>query len=101
MFIVARKEVSEMITFRYFYAPAIAFALVGCTSEVDKCVDTEVKAWEAKNERERLYWKGREKPDFSKYGTLVSPTSGDDKSQCSKSEVMAEARKLCLILSRK
>ncbi len=62
----------------------------GCSSEIDKCVDAEVKAWEVKKSN----FSKTDRPDRNVWEELnYSRTHSLDKS---KEEVTAEARFRCL-----
>jgi hypothetical protein len=83
----------------------ITTALVGCGSEVDKCVAAEVKAWQAEQARvqkEWNFWQERKKidspvssngKDYSvELGLIVKPDVR------SVTEIEAQARKECLMI---
>lgn len=79
--------------------------LAGCASEVDKCVDAQVKAWQAEQERlAQDVASGRRQPATSNndIGRVIEAVQGkvvpDNRS---KAEVAAEARLRCLQVTEK
>jgi len=91
----------------FAYGLLVALALLsGCKSEVDKCVDSEMKAWDSQQQKIRKDWddwKARSKQqeksanggkDLSlELGLVVKP---DERSRL---EVEADERKSCMYIS--
>ena len=91
----------------FAYALFVAVALLsGCKSEVDKCVDSEMKAWDSQQQKIRKDWedwkirsKQQEKNanggrDLSlELGLVVKP---DERSRL---EVEADERKACMYIA--
>ena len=91
----------------FAYALFVAVALLsGCKSEVDKCVDSEMKAWDSQQQKIRKDWedwkirsKQQEKNanggrDLSlELGLVVKP---DERSRL---EVEADERKACMFIA--
>lgn len=75
----------------------------GCSSEVDKCVESQVAAWEAKKERDAEMWKQvreQKKSEEKKNGTSDEWEVVGEKDVRRKEEIEAEARVLCMKLAK-
>lgn len=83
----------------------ISLTLVGCSSEVDKCVDAKVKGWEAEQNRlkEELASgkKTLTKPENQTLYSLYNFEPIVKLDERTKAEVEAEYRGWCLRVSRK
>ena len=100
------NEISNMKKFNAFSLLVALALLSGCKSEVDKCVDSEMKVWDFQQQKIRKDWddwKARSKQqeknanggkDLSlELGLVVKP---DERSRL---EVEADERKACMFIA--
>ena len=75
----------------------ILFLLTACRNEVDKCVNSQVLAWEAKKKRDGEFWESRR-------AVLKNENNNneweviDERDMRKKEEIEAESRIICLKL---
>ncbi|MFM7294035.1 MAG: hypothetical protein ACKO1K_04380 [Burkholderiales bacterium] len=86
----------------------VTLLLVSCSSEIDKCVDTEVKAWELEQKEVKKEWEAWQQRSAaitkdSDKGHDMSIELGLIKKpdERSKERLAADTRKLCLTLHSK
>ena len=77
---------------------SIVLTCAGCTSEVDKCVNSQVKGWEAEKEREAEVWKLKKEFESNEsQKKIVDPWEVvEQKDIRRKEEIEASARIMCL-----
>ncbi len=84
---------------RYLFGFSMLLLIAGCSSEVDKCVEAEVKAWKAEQSRIAADVAAGRKTYAQ--GSNPSPWSAFDKSivqrdERTTAEVEAQSRRVCL-----
>jgi hypothetical protein len=102
------NDSEECLAVERLFVLALAMTLCACGSEVDKCVDAEVKAWELEQRDTKEKWEAWKKrsaalPREGEKGRDMSLELGLVKApdERSKERVEADARKLCLKLQSK
>lgn len=81
----------------------LLLSVYGCSSEVDKCVDSQVAAWKAKKERETQMWKQlreQKQNNPTKSETIELWEVIDEVDARKIEEIEAEARVMCLKLTK-
>jgi hypothetical protein len=74
--------------------------LIGCTTEVDKCVNSQVSAWKDAKERKEAYWEEKEKA-LRKMKNSNDWEIVRENDARTKNEIEAEARLMCMSLAGK
>jgi hypothetical protein len=85
---------------KYALGISVTVALIGCTSEVDKCVNSQVSAWKDAKERNEAYWDEKEK-SLRKMKNSNDWEIVRENDVRTKNEIEAEARLICMSLAAK
>jgi hypothetical protein len=93
---------SKLFSYAFFVSVAL---LTGCKSEVDKCVEIEMKVWEVKQEKIRTDWQAwqirdeKVKKNVSGKEEITIEYGITKPDERSKLEVEAAERKQCMAIA--
>ena len=81
-----------------YFLLAVVLPFVGCGSEVDKCVESQVRAWTDASERTEAYWDEKQR-QMRKAMNSNEWEIVREKDIRTRNEVEAEARLTCLSIA--